>query len=198
MFLSIPLKRWVMQTGVEAMPAMLRSTEATVRIESSPETLFAYLDDHRHLGAHMSESSWMMLGSKMDYEFDAAEARSVGSRFGFHGKMLGISLSVEQEVAIRTPPKLKVWETIGAPNLWVIGRYRMGFEIVPTAGASLLRVFIDYDLPEAAPARWLGLVFANAYARWCTSRMAKDAASYFEKSRARSDTSSAHRLRSES
>ena len=198
MFLSIPLQRWVMQTGVEAMPAMLRSTEATVRIESAAETLFAYLDDHRHLGAHMSESSWMMLGSKMDYEFDAAEARSVGSRFGFHGKMLGISLSVEQEVAIRTPPKLKVWETIGAPNLWVIGRYRMGFEIVPTAGASLLRVFIDYDLPEAAPARWLGLVFANAYARWCTSRMANDAASYFEKSRARSDASPAHRLHSES
>ena len=107
MFLSIPLKRWVMQTGVEAMPAMLRSTEATVGIESAPETLFAYLDDHRHLGAHMSESSWMMLGSKMDYEFDAAEARSVGSRFGFHGKMLGISLSVEQVVAIRTPSQIE-------------------------------------------------------------------------------------------
>jgi hypothetical protein len=166
------------------MPTLPRSTEATVRIESAAETLFAYLDDHRHLGAHMSASSWMMLGSKMEYEFDAAEARSVGSRFGFHGKILGIALSVEQVVAIRTPPKLKVWETIGKPNLWVIGHYRMGFEIAPTVGGSLLRVFIDYDLPEAAPARWLGLVFANAYARWCTSRMAKDAARHFEKSRA--------------
>jgi hypothetical protein len=167
------------------MPALPRSTEATVSIESLAETLFAYLDDHRHLGAHMSESSWMMLGSKMTYEFDAAEARSVGSRFGFHGKILGIPMSVEQMVAIRTPPRLKVWETVSSPNLWVIGHYRMGFEIVPKAKDSLLRIFIDYALPNAAPSRWLGLIFAYAYARWCVSRMAKDAARYFEKSGAR-------------
>jgi len=163
------------------MLAMSRSTEATVRIESAAETVFAYLDDHRHLGAHMSASSWMMLGSKMDYEFDAGEARSVGSKFGFRGKILGIALSAEQVVSIRIPPRLKVWETIGVPNLWVIDRYRLGFEIVPEAGSCRLRVFIDYDLPETAPARLLGLIFANAYARWCTGRMAKDAARYFEK-----------------
>lgn len=167
------------------MSTLPRSTEATARIESSAETIFAHLDDHRHLGAHMSESSWMMLGSAMNYKFDAAEARSVGSKFGFHGKILGIPLSVEQMVAIRTPPRLKVWETLGAPNLWVIGHYRMGFEIIPRARDSLLRVFIDYALPEAPPARWLGLMFANAYARWCTSRMAKDAAQYFEKTQVR-------------
>lgn len=166
------------------MPAMSRSTETIVGIESAAETLFAYLDDHRHLGAHMSTSSWMMLGSKMDYEFDAGEARLIGSKFGFHGKILGIALSAEQVVTIRTPPKLKVWETIGAPNLWVIGRYRMGFEIVPEARGSRLRVFIEYDLPEAAPSRWFGLIFANAYARWCTGRMAKDAARYFATARA--------------
>ncbi|MER9371139.1 SRPBCC family protein [Mesorhizobium sp. M0491] len=162
------------------MPAMSRSTEAIVRIDSAAKTVFAYLDDHRHLGAHMSASSWMMLGSKMDYEFDAGEARLVGSKFGFHGKILGIAMAAEQVVAIRTSPRLKVWETIGAPNLWVIGRYRMGFEIVPETRWSRLRVFIEYDLPKAAPARWLGLIFANAYARWCTGRMAKDAARYFE------------------
>jgi hypothetical protein len=50
------------------MPALPRSKEANVSIRSSAETLFAYLDDHRHLGAHMSESSWMMLGSKMNWK----------------------------------------------------------------------------------------------------------------------------------
>ncbi|MER9685154.1 SRPBCC family protein [Mesorhizobium sp. M0139] len=164
---------------------MSRSTQATVSIESAAEPVFAYLDDHRHLGAHMSASSWMMLGSKMDYEFDAGEARSVGSKFRFRGKILGIALSAKQVVASRMPPRLKVWETIGAPNLWVIGRYRMGFEIVPEARSCLLRVFIDYDLPDTAPARLLGLIFADAYARWCTGRMAKDAALYFGKVGAR-------------
>jgi hypothetical protein len=161
-----------------------RSTETTVRIDSSTETLFAYLDDHRHLGSHMSVSSWMMLGSRMDYEFDANEARSIGSKFGFHGKILGITLSAEQIVAVRTPPEVKVWETIGSPNLWVIAGYRMGFEIRPEAAGSLLRVFIDYNLPAAPPARWLGLIFADAYARWCTNRMANDAASHFARTQA--------------
>lgn len=69
------------------------------------------------------------------------------------------------------PPKLKVWETIGAPNPWVTGRYRMGFEIVREAIGARLRVFIEHDLPEAAQSRRLGLIFANAYARWCTGRM---------------------------
>ncbi|TIP93631.1 MAG: SRPBCC family protein [Mesorhizobium sp.] len=160
---------------------MPRSTETTVRIEAAAETVFAYLDDHRHLGTHMSASSCMMLGSKMDYDFDAHEARLVGSKFGFHGKILGIALSAEQVVTIRVPPRLKVWEIIGVPNLWVIGRYRMGVEIVPESSSCRLRVFIDYDLPQTAPARWLGLIFADIYARWCTDRMAKDAAAYFEK-----------------
>jgi hypothetical protein len=165
------------------MPALPRSAEATVTIQAPPRTIFDYLDDHRHLGAHMSQSSWMMLGSKMDYAFDAAQARSVGSKFGFRGKILGIAMAVEQQVAVRTPPRLKVWETVGTPNLWVIGHYRMGFEIIPASGACRVRVFIDYALPQAAPSRWLGLIFANSYARWCTGRMAKDAARAFEESR---------------
>ncbi|WP_292403685.1 hypothetical protein [Mesorhizobium sp.] len=57
----------------------------------------------------------------------------------------------------------------------------MGFEIVPESSSCRLRVFIDYDLPQMAPARWLGLIFADVYARWCTDRMAKDAAAYFGK-----------------
>lgn len=161
-----------------------RFNETTVRIQSSTEMLFAYLDDHRHLGSHMSASSWMMLGSKMDYEFDADKARSIGSKFGFHGKILGIALSAEQIVTVRTPPEMKVWETVGSPNLWVIGGYRMGFEIRPEATGSLLRIFIDYHLPTAPPARWLGLIFADSYARWCTNRMAKDAASHFTRTQA--------------
>jgi hypothetical protein len=131
MFHPVSLDVSATETGIEAMPTMPRSAKANVRIEALAETIFDYLDDHRKLGAHMSQSSWMMLGSTMNYEFDAAQARSGASRFGLHGRIMRIPMSVEQVVAIRTPPGLKVWETIGAPNLWVIGHYRMGFEISP-------------------------------------------------------------------
>jgi hypothetical protein len=62
----------------------------------------------------------------------------------------------------------------------VIGAYRMGFEVAAQGSGSLLRVFIDYALPEAVPGRWLGRAFGRTYARWCTERMVSDAVGHFE------------------
>lgn len=121
----------------------------------------------------------MMVGSRMDLEFDAAEGRDVGSKIGLRGRVLGIPLAVDEVVITRTPPTLKVWETTGTPNLFVIGHYRMGFEVAPRRQASTLRVFIDYAAPEAPATRWLGQIFGDAYARWCTTRMTGDAAKHF-------------------
>jgi hypothetical protein len=139
------------------------------------EAIFAYLDDQRHLGAHMSRSSWMMAGSSMEFVFDAAEGRAVGAKIGLRGKVLGIPLSVDEVVVERTPPTRKAWETVGVPKLLVIGPYRMGFEVKPDGSASRLRVFIDYQLPN----NLLGRLFGNAYARWCTTTMVRDAVSHF-------------------
>lgn len=153
--------------------------ENSVEINAPAETIFAHLDDQRHLSAHMSQSSWMMVGSRMDIEFDAAEGRAVGAKIGLRGRVLGIPLSVDEVVIMRTPPTLKAWETTGTPNLFVIGHYRMGFEIAPRRQAATLRVFIDYAPPEAPSTRWLGQIFGDAYARWCTTRMTGDAAKHF-------------------
>ena len=60
----------------------------------------------------------------------------------------------------------------------MIGPYRLGFELTPHGNTSKLRVFIDYDLAEKN--RWLGRLFGKMYARWCTGRMATDAAKHFE------------------
>jgi len=153
--------------------------EDTVEVSAPVETVFARLDDQRHLSAHMSKSSWMMIGSRMDLELDEADGRAVGSKIGLRGRVLGIPLSVDEIVTVRTPPTLKIWETIGDPNLLVIGRYRMGFEITLRGGSTMLRVFIDYAPPNAAGFRWLSKVFGVLYAKWCTTRMTRDAAWHF-------------------
>lgn len=57
----------------------------------------------------------------------------------------------------------------------------MGYEITPKAQSSQLRVFIDYALPCGLISRGLGHLFGNFYARWCTQRMADDAALHFQK-----------------
>jgi len=157
--------------------------ECSVRVNAPAEAVFSRLDDPRLLSAHMSRSSWMMAGSRMAIELDASGGRAVGATIRLSGRVLGISLSLDEVVAERRPPLLKVWETTGAPRLLVIGRYRMGYEITPQGGASLLRVFIDYSYPEAGPSRWLGRMFGGYYARWCTQRMAGDAEEYFRTAR---------------
>ncbi len=155
--------------------------ESIVEVSAAADVVFSYLDDHTRLSAHMSGSSWMMAGSRMAIELDASEGRAVGATIRLRGRVLGIPLSVEEIVTERKPPLRKVWETTGAPKLLVISQYRMGFEITPKAQSSQLRVFIDYALPDGSFSRWLGRLFSDFYARWCTQRMAHDAAMHFRR-----------------
>jgi hypothetical protein len=153
--------------------------ESSAVVRSPMEQVFARIDDQTRLSSHMSESSWMMGGSRMKIEVDAGLGQKVGSRIRLAGRVLGIELSVEEVVTERSPPFRKVWETIGSPRLLVIGHYRMGFDLSPRGSQSMLRVFIDYALPESAPAYWLGCLFGRYYARWCTQQMVDGAVKHF-------------------
>ena len=116
----------------------------------------------------------------METQIDAGRGQKVGSRIRLSGRVFGVELSVEEIVVERDPPRRKVWETTGAPKLLVIGLYRMGFELSAQGNGSMLRVFIEYALPERAPARWLGRLFGRYYARWCTRQMVDDTVHHFE------------------
>ena len=152
-------------------------SEAVVRAE--PAEVFAYLDDQTRLGAHMQKRSLMMVGGRMTYEFDAARGQTVGSVIQMGGSFLGIPLFVREVVTERSPPTRKLWETRGPQRMLVIDHYVMGFETRLVAEGTALRVFIDYQLPPGLPGRWLGQLFAPVYARWCVSRMVKDASRHF-------------------
>ena len=94
------------------------------------------------------------------------------------GKMPGMTLSLEEVVTERQAPFKKVWKTVDA-KLTVIGQYQVGFALSPSGDRSLLRVFIDYELPHQGFARWLGKLFGKTYARWCVEQMVNDAAAHF-------------------
>ena len=147
------------------------------------EQVFAFLDDPKALAAHMSESSMMMLGSRMSINVDADDGRVVGSKIRMQGRLMGIPLSLEEVITERQVPSRKVWQTIGTPNLLVMAHYRMGFDVTPSGESSMLRVFIDYSLPTTAPGSWLGRLLGGVYARWCTKQMADDAARHFDSTR---------------
>jgi hypothetical protein len=158
---------------------MKRSFEAVVEIAAPPELAFDRLDDQTRLAAHMEQPSAMMGGGRMTYEFDAGRGQAVGSHIKMGGSAFGLSLAVDEVVTERDPPRRKVWRTVGATRLIVVGGYEMGFTLQPVAAGSKLRVWIDYDLAPTAMGRWFGPVLAPFYARWCVGRMASDAAEHF-------------------
>ncbi len=149
-------------------------------VQSRMDQVFAHIDYHRRLSSHMSEPSWRTGGGRMETELDEGRGQKVGSRIRLSGRVFGVELSVEEIVMERNPPRRKVWETTGAPKLLVIGHYRMGFELSPQGNGSMLRVFIEYALPESGLARWFGRLFGRYYARWCTQQMVDDAVKHFE------------------
>jgi hypothetical protein len=161
-----------------------RYAESLAQVDANVRDLFHYLDDHRRLSSHMSESSWRMGGGSMSVDMDQGLGQRLGSRIRLHGRVLGMILFVETHVTDRVPPRLKSWETIGEPRLLVIGAYRMTFEVTPRSPGSMLKVSIEYELPKSQPARLLGHLFGAWYARWCTRRMVRDAQQHYRGGRA--------------
>lgn len=153
--------------------------ESSALVAAPADRVFAHIDDHSQLSSHMSESSWMMGGGRMQIDLDDGRGQKVGSRIRLAGEVFGIELSVEEVVTERNPPHRKVWETTGSPKLLVVGHYRMGFELSPRSRNSMLRVFIEYELPPGLATRWLGRLFGRSYAKWCTRRMVDDAVKHF-------------------
>lgn len=99
---------------------LARHYEYSSVVLANAEELFAYVDDQTRLSSHMSKSSWKMGGGEMRIESDVGRGRSVGSKIRLSGRVLGLSLFVEEIVTERTVPRRKVWETIGRPRLLVI------------------------------------------------------------------------------
>lgn len=146
------------------------------------DQVFAYLDDPHGLVGHMLKRSWMMAGSKMSIDVDAAGGRAPGSVIRLNGRMLGLRLAVEERVTERQAPQRKVWQTQGAPRLLVLTRYRMGFDIRSAEAATLLAIWIDFSVPEVGVWALLGSHLDSWYACWCVDRMMADARQRFASS----------------
>ena len=151
----------------------------SVILNTTCERAFEFLDDFEQLGAHMMNSSWMMAGSRMHYEFDGARGRAPGAHVRLLGSIAGIPLQIDEEVAEREVPQYKSWITVDAQRMLIMDAYRMGFSLEPADRGSRLEVFIDYALPERFPGRLLGWMLGGAYARWCVRSMLDTAGDRF-------------------
>jgi len=67
--------------------------ESAAFVPASTAAVFAYVDDHQRLSSHMSQSSWMMGGGRMDLQLDAGRGRRLGSRIQLSGRAFGLAVS---------------------------------------------------------------------------------------------------------
>lgn len=58
-----------------------RHDESSVILQAAPEAVFAFLDDHENIAAHMNRPNWAMLGGPMKTTIDAGAGKKVGSVF---------------------------------------------------------------------------------------------------------------------
>lgn len=157
----------------------IKHYEESLTIPSSPEEIFAYIDDHAQFSSHMNKSSWMMGGGRMETKVDEGKGQKVGSHIFLQGSAFGIKIFLDEIVTRREPPLVKTWETVGIPKLLIIGSYGMGVEIKPQISGSEVRVHIDYDLPKKNV--WLGKLFSGVYAKWCVRQMIKGVRIYADR-----------------
>jgi hypothetical protein len=120
-----------------------------------------------------------MGGAEMHVHTDVKRGKAVGSVLRLSGRVFGMRLFVEEVVAHYEPFTRKEWTTIGVPQLVVIGRYTMGFELEPLAMSCRLRVYLNYELPQSGVKRLLGCVLAGYYAKWCIRQMLASARRQF-------------------
>ncbi len=154
----------------------MKSVSETVQIRAPAEAVFAYVDDIRNVGWHMTgQSSMAMMGSRLRLDVLSDQSTGLRATYRYSGKVMGLTLDFSESVTRYRPPREKVWHTIGRPQLLIMSSYEMRVLIEPQGSSiSHLTISIVYELPR--PMFWwlVGSVLAGFYGRWCLRRMCED------------------------
>ena len=145
-----------------------------VVINSSAENVFAYMDNLGNTGMHMTQSSTMMMGSKLELEQLSENTTGVDSKFRWHGKMMGFTMDFTVVVTKWVKDKEKVWETIGQAKMIILGWYRMRLLITPEGQNTKAELSITYTKPKNILFRVIAFFLAPWYANWCLNSMLED------------------------
>ena len=152
----------------------MKTVSKSILIYSTPEMVFTQMDDFSKTGMHMSQSSMMMMGSKLKLEQLSLNSNGVGAKYHLYGSMMGLTLDFTQHVTKWEPPKLKEWETVGESKIIIMSWYRMWFEISKMENGTMANLFISYLPPKEWYNKILSLLFVRIYCWWCLKNMLDD------------------------
>ena len=115
---------------------------------ASPESVFRHIDDLGVTGMHMTQSSAMMMGSKLHLEFLTDHHTGPGSRYRWTGKMMGMKMDFTVEVTTWIKDVEKVWETVGESRMIIYSWYRMQLSVKAYQNVSTAELSITYEKPK--------------------------------------------------
>lgn len=152
----------------------MKTRTKTILIQSTPEKVFQQMDDFSKTGMHMSESSLMMMGSKLKLEQLSPNSTGVGASYRWYGKIMGITMDFSETVTKWQADKLKEWEIVGNAKIIIMSWYRMWFDISPAEAGAIAKISISYLPPKEWYFKILSFFFANLYCDWCLNSMLTD------------------------
>ncbi|MEO6455853.1 MAG: SRPBCC family protein [Ginsengibacter sp.] len=159
----------------------MKTKSKSILINATPERVFAQMDDFSKTGMHMSESSMMMMGSKLKLEQLSIKPTGIAASYRWYGKMMGMTMDFSEAVTKWQPPKLKEWETVGEAKIIIMSWYRMWYEISSDENGTSAKMSISYLPPKEWFYKILSFLFANLYCNWCLSNMLNDTKKNLEK-----------------
>lgn len=156
----------------------VRHYEREMIIQGSQEEVFAFMDDIRNAGKHMTESSGAMAGSKLSIEWLSNHKTGLGTKYRWRGKVVGMKMDFTVEVSKWIEGKQKVWGTVGDAKMIVIDWFEMDLIMTPEKdGKSNAKLGINYTKHRGA---W-GFLLGKWYSKWCVKSMLKDTKKHFKK-----------------
>jgi len=166
----------------------MKTLKKTETYSSTPEQVFKCLDDLGVTGTHMTQSSAMMMGSKLNLEFLTTNHTGPGSKYRWTGKMMGMQMNFTVEVTRWIQNKEKVWETIGEARLIIYSWYRMQLLVNPTQQGAQAMLSISYERPKHLFNYFLSFLFAGWYGNWCLRKMLRDARMVLDHAKPKSES----------
>lgn len=159
----------------------MKTISQKIQIQASPERVFETLDDLGVTGMHMTQSSAMMMGSKLHLQYLTENKKGLSSKYRWTGKMMGMNMDFTVEVTKWVKGIEKVWETIGEAKMIIYSWYRMNLLVSKNGSKSLAELSITYRKPKGWFAKFISFLFADWYCRWCLKNMLNDTKQVLER-----------------
>src|SRR5213078_3983494 len=152
----------------------MKTIKRTETYNTEPLKVFEHLDDLGVTGMHMTNSSAMMMGSKLHLQYLTDNHTGLGSKYRWTGKMMGMKMDFTVEVTKWIKGVEKVWETTGDAKMIIYSWYRMRLLLSEVDGKTVAGLSITYEKPKSLFAKFISFLFADWYCNWCLRNMLDD------------------------